>query len=72
MSDVAKSFFPPESSLGATRQRHLLDENEPHNKTRRLIGAALAAGTGFILGEPIKGAACNALTFLIFVIPLKI
>ena len=39
-----------------------MDENQPHIRTRRLIGAvaALAAGTGFILGEPIKDAACNA------------
>ena len=64
LSDVEESFFPPESSLGTTRQGRSLNEDEPHNRTRRLIGAvaALAAGTGFILGEPIKDAACNALS----------
>ena len=64
MSDVAESFFPPESSLRATRRRRSIDDDEPHNRSRRLIGAvaALAAGTGFILGEPIKDAACNALS----------
>ena len=62
LSDVAESFFPPESSPGSTRQRRSKDEDEPHNRTRRLIGAvaALAAGTGFILGEPIRDAPCNA------------
>ena len=64
LSDVAESFFPPESSPGTTRQKRSLDEDEPHNRTRRLIGAvaALAAGTGFILGEPIKDAACSSLS----------
>ena len=64
LSDVAESFFPPKSSPGATRQRRSMDEEAPHNRTRRLIGAveALAAGTGFILGEPIKDAACNTLS----------
>ena len=64
LSDVAESFFPPESSPGTTRQKRSLDGDEPHNRTRRLIGAvaALAAGTGFILGEPIKDAACSALS----------
>ena len=64
LSEVAESFFPPDSAQGTTRQRRSLDEDEPHNRTRRLIGAvaALAAGTGFILGEPIKDAACNALS----------
>ena len=64
LSDVAESFFPPESSPGATRQRRSMDEEAPHNRTRRLIGAveALAAGTGFILGEPNKDAACNTLS----------
>ena len=62
--DVAESFFLPESSPGATRRRRSIDEDEPQNRRRRLIGAvaALAAGTGFILGEPIKDAACNALS----------
>ena len=66
LSDAAESFFPPESSTGTTRQRRSLDEDEPHNRTRRLIGAvaALAAGIEFILGEPIKEAACNALSIL--------
>ena len=64
LNDVAKSFFPPESSPGTTRRGRSTDEDEPYNRTRRLIGAvaALAAGTGFILGEPIKVAACNALS----------
>ena len=61
LSSVVESLIPPESSLGTTRQRRSLDEDEPHNRTRRLIGAvaALAADTGFILGEPIKDAAVN-------------
>ena len=64
LSDIAESSFPPESSPGATLQRRSMDEEAPHNRTRRLIGAvaALAVGTGFILGEPIKDAACNALS----------
>ena len=64
LSAVAESFFPPVASLGTLRQRRSIVEEEPHNRTRRLIGAvaALAAGTGFILGEPIKDAACNALS----------
>ena len=58
---VAESFFPPQSSLGTTRRRRSIDEVEPHNRTRRLIGAvaALAAGTVSVLGEPIKDAASN-------------
>ena len=66
LSDVADSLLPPESSFGTTRRRRSKNEDEPHNRTRRLIGAVagLAAGTGFILGEPIKDAACNA--FFIF------
>ena len=65
LSDVAESFFPPESSPATARRRRSVNEDEPHNRTRRLIGAvaALAAGTGFILGEPIKDAACNAHSF---------
>ena len=64
LRDVAECFFPPETSPEITRQRRSIDEDEPHNRTRRLIGAvaALAAGTGFILGELIKDAACNALS----------
>ena len=64
LSDVAESFCPPESSSGTTRRRRSIEEDEPHNRTRRLIGAvaALAAGTGFVLGEPIEDAACNALS----------
>ena len=64
LSDVAESFFPQESSSGTTRRRRSIDDYEPHNRTRRLIGAvaALAASTGFILGEPIKVASCNALS----------
>ena len=62
LSDVVESFFPPESSRGTTRQRRSIDEDEPHNRRRQLIGAvaALATGTVFILGEPIKAADCNA------------
>ena len=50
LSAIAKSFFPPESSPGTSRQKRSTAEEEPHNRTRRLIGAvaALAAGTGFI------------------------
>ena len=64
-SAIAESFFPPVESLGTPRQSRSIDEEEPHNRTRRLIGAVatLAAGTGFILGEPIKDAVCNALSF---------
>ena len=64
LSAIAKSFFPPESSPRTSRQRRSTVEEEPHNRTRRFIGAvaALAAGTGFILGEPIKDVACNALS----------
>ena len=64
LSAIAKSFFPPVASLGTSRQRSSIDEDEPHNRTRRLFGAVaiLAAGAGFILGEPIKDAACNALS----------
>ena len=64
LSAIAESFFPPVASLGTPRQRQSIDVEEPHNRTRRLIGAvaALAAGTGFLLGEPIKDAACNALS----------
>ena len=64
LSDVAEFFFPPESSAKATRRRRSIDQDEPHNRSRRQIGnvAALAAGTGFILGEPIKDAACNSLS----------
>ena len=63
LSDIAESFFPPESSPGTTRRRRSKDEDETHNKTRRLICAvaALAAGTGFFLREPVRDAACNAL-----------
>ena len=67
LSAIAESFFPPASSLGTPRQRRSIEEDEPHNRTRRLIGAvpALAAGTGFILSEPIKDAACNALSIFV-------
>ena len=63
LGDVAEFFFPPESSSGATRKRRSIDEDEPHNRTRRLFSAvaALAAGTGFVLGESKKDAACNPL-----------
>ena len=67
LSAIADSFFPPVASLGTPRQRRSIDEQEPRNRTRRLIGAvaALAAGTGFILGEPIKNAAGNALSIFV-------
>ena len=65
LSDIAESVSLPKSSPGTTRGRRPIDEDEPHNRTRRLIGAvaALAVGTGFILGEPTKDATCNALSF---------
>ena len=65
LSDVAKAFFPPDSSPGTTHRKRSIDEDEPHSRTRRLIGAvaALATGTGFILGVPIKDAAKNTLSF---------
>ena len=64
LSAVAESFFSPVASPRTPRQRCSIDEEEPHKRQRWLIGAvaALAAGTGFILGEPIKYAACNALS----------
>ena len=64
LSAVAEPFFSPEISHGTTRPRHSIDEDEPHNRIRRLNGAVaeFAAGTVFILGEPIKNAACNALS----------
>ena len=64
LSAIAESFFPPTASLGTSRQRRSTAEEEPHNRTRRLIRkiAALAAGTGFILGEPIKDVACKELS----------
>ena len=67
LSAIPESFFPPESSPRTSRQRRSTAEEERHNRTRRLIGAvaALAAGTGFILGEPIKDVACNALSIFI-------
>ena len=33
LSDVAEPFFPLESSLGPTRRRRSIDEDEPHNRT---------------------------------------
>ena len=67
-SDVAESFVAPESTSGTTRRRRSIDKDEPHNRTRRLIGAvaALAAGTRFILGDPIEDAACSALSIFNF------
>ena len=55
LSVIAESFFPPLASVGTPRQRRSTDDEEPQNRTRRLSGAnaALAAGTGFILGETI-------------------
>ena len=64
LSAIAESFFPPTASLGTSRQRRSTVEEEPHNRTRRLIDvvATLAAGTAFTLGEPIKNVASNALS----------
>ena len=52
--DIANSFIPP----GARR------DQQPGGRSRRAIGAiaAVAAGAGLVLGEPIKNAACNALS----------
>ena len=52
--DVAISFIPP----GARR------DQQPGGRSRRAIGAiaAVAAGAGLVQGEPIKNAACNALS----------
>ena len=61
---VAEFFFLPESWPATVRRRRSTDEDEPHKRTRRLNGpvATLTAGTGFILGEPIRDAACNAIS----------
>ena len=40
LSAIAESFFPPVESLGSPRHRRSNDEEAPHNRTRRLIGAA--------------------------------
>ena len=66
LSDAAESLFPPELSPETTRRRRSMKEDQLRNRTRRLIGAvaALAADTGFILGELVKNAACNALSIL--------
>ena len=47
MSTITESFFRPDSGPGTTRQRRSIDEVEPHNRSRGLIGAvaALAGGT---------------------------
>ena len=52
--DVAISFIPP----GARR------DQQPVGRSHRAIGAiaAVAASAGLVLGEPIKNAACNALS----------
>ena len=59
LSVVVESFLPPESWSGATRRRRSIDEEEPKNRTRLLIGAvaALAASREFFLGEVFKDAA---------------
>ena len=64
LSDIAESFFPLAESLGTPRQGRSMNEDEPHNQSRRIVGAvaALAAGTRFIISEPIKDAACIALS----------
>ena len=68
VSHIAESFFSPASSLENLRNRRSMEEDELHKRTRRLIDAvaALAAGTGFISVEPIKDAACNALSIFNF------
>ena len=73
LSAIAKSFFPPAAALGTSRPRRSTAEEESHNRTRRLIGAvaALTAGTGFILGEPIKMQHVMHSPFLTFAILLK-
>ena len=52
--EVANSFIPPQ----------LKRKSKDPNRQRRAIGAiaAIAAGAGLVLGEPIKDAACNALS----------
>ena len=52
--DVANSFIPPAMKR----------DNEFPNRQRRAIGAiaAIAAGAGIVLGEPMKEAACSALS----------
>ena len=42
LSGVAESFLPSESSPAITRQRRSKDYDEPHKRTRRLIGAVAA------------------------------
>ena len=39
LSAIAESFFRPVASLGTPRQRRSNDDEVPHNRTRRLIGA---------------------------------
>ena len=53
LMEVAKSFIPPTPNK----------ECEP-KRQRRANGAiaAIAAGAGMILGEPVKEAACTALS----------
>ena len=67
MIEIAESFIPPNLSPGTSRRRRSKDESDLHTRTRQLIGAvlALAAVTGFIVGEPIKDAAINALSIFI-------
>ena len=63
---IAESFLPTKSSPRTSRKRRSTAEEEPQNRTRWLIGAVAALrGTGFILGEPIKDVACNALSIFI-------
>ena len=54
LSEITKSFLP---------QIHRREEASV-KRTRRFIGAvaAIGAGTGLILGDPIKDAACTALS----------
>ena len=60
----AESFFLPASFLRNTRRRRSTETEELHNQIRHFFVAvaALAAATEFILGGPINGAACNALS----------
>ena len=53
LMEVARSFIPPSMKKDSAPKRQ-----------RRAIGAiaAIAAGAGMILGEPVKEAACTALS----------
>ena len=73
-SEIAESFFPPQSSLGTTRRRRSTAKDQPHNRSRRLNSAVatLAADTGFILRESMQTLRAMHSPFLISAIPQKI